>query len=98
MEQLWPSRPPRPGNVREWEAEAMRELRACSREGREHELGEKLLALALRWAVSFEDMVTATERSPEEVWNIIQTFRQHDELCKASAAADRVRRRSPAFG
>lgn len=96
-DQLWPSRPPRPGCIPEWEAEAMRELRTFSREHREHELGELLLALAARWAVSFEDMVIATERPAAEVVRIIDTFRQHDEMCRADAAADRVRRHSLAF-
>lgn len=89
---LWPTRPSRPGCVPEFEAEAMRELRAFSGERREHELGELLLALAARWALSFQDMVIATERPPETVAAIIDTFRRHDERCRANAAEDRVRR------
>jgi hypothetical protein len=72
----------------------MRELRTFSREHREHELGELLLALAARWAVSLEDMVIATERSAAEVTCIIETFRRHDEMCRANAATERVRRHS----
>lgn len=75
----------------------MLRLRTLSREGREHELGELLLALAQRWAVSFEDMVIATERSGREVAQIIETFRRHDEMCSANAAADRLRRHALAF-
>lgn len=75
----------------------MRELRTFSRERREHELGELLLALAARWAVSFEDMVIATERPAAEIEQIIETFRQHDEMCRTNAAADRVRRHSLSF-
>jgi hypothetical protein len=75
----------------------MRRLRTLSREGREHELGELLLALAQRWAVSFEDMVIATERSGQEVAQIIEIFCRHDETCRANAAADRLRRHALAF-
>jgi hypothetical protein len=75
----------------------MGELRTFSREHREHELGELLLALAARWAVSFEDMVIATERPAAEVRRIIETFCRHDEICRANAAAERVRRHSLAF-
>lgn len=64
---VWPTRAPRPGCVPEFEAEAMRQLRVRSREHRQHELGEKLLAWVLRLAISFEDMVAATERTPEDV-------------------------------
>ncbi|MGO8904372.1 MAG: hypothetical protein ACLQMH_01950 [Solirubrobacteraceae bacterium] len=35
---LWPTRPPAPGRIPEFEAEAMRELRTFSGEGRKHEL------------------------------------------------------------
>lgn len=94
---LWPTRQPRPGDRPEFEAEAMAELRTFSREGREHELGELLLALALRWAVSFEDMVIATERPADEVGRIIRTFQRHDELCRTNATADRRRRDALAF-
>ena len=94
---LWPTRQPHPGCIPEAEAEAMRELRTFSREGREHELGELLLALAARWSLSFEDMVIATERSPEEVARIIETFRAHDEYCRINAAEERVRRHALAF-
>ena len=75
----------------------MRRLRRLSREYREHELGELLLALAARWAVSFEDMVIATERSPEEVAAIIDNFRRHDEYCQVNEAQDRLRRYALAF-
>jgi hypothetical protein len=95
---LWPTRPPRPGCVPELEAEAMPELRTFSREGREHELGEKLLALALHWALGFEDMVIATARPADEVARIIDEFQRHDEVCRANAARERVRRHSLAFG
>jgi len=95
--QLRPTRPPSPGCIPAFEAEEMRRLRTLSREGREHELGELLLALAQRWAVSFKDMVIATERSPEEITDIIETFRQHDEVCRANAVADRIRRHALAF-
>lgn len=96
-DQLWPSRPPAPGCIPAFEAEEMRRLRMFSREDREHELGDLLLAFAQRWAVSFEDMVIATERSPEEVARIIETFRRHDEMCRANATADRLRRHALAF-
>ncbi|MGD0454390.1 MAG: hypothetical protein ABSB69_12395 [Solirubrobacteraceae bacterium] len=94
---LRPSRKPRPADRPDFEAEAMGELRTFSREHRENELGNLLLALAARWSLSFEDMVIATERSPEEVRGIIDTFRQHDEMCRANAAAERVSRHGLAF-
>lgn len=56
-----------------------------------------LLAFAQRWAVSFEDMVIATERSAEEVAQIIETFCRHDEMCRANAVADRLRRHALTF-
>ena len=96
-DQLWPSRPPSPGCIPGFEAQEMRRLRTLSREGREHELGELLLALAQRWAVSFKDMVIATERSAQEVTQIIEIFCQHDGICRANAVADRVRRHALAF-
>jgi hypothetical protein len=70
---------------------------ALSREGRERELGALLLALAARWALSFEDMVIAAGRPPDAVAEIIETFRRHDELCKATAARQRVWRHALAF-
>jgi hypothetical protein len=96
-DQLWPTRPPSPGCIPEFEAEEMRRLRTLSRENREHELGELLLALAQRWAVSFEDMVIATERPAQEVDQIIEIFCRHDEICRANAAEDRLRRHALAF-
>ncbi len=75
----------------------MRRLRTLSGEGREHELGELLLALAQRWAVSFEDMVFATERSAQEVTQIIEIFGRHDERCRANAVTDRLRRHALGF-
>jgi hypothetical protein len=96
-DQLWPSRAPAPGGIPAFEAEEMRRLRTFSREGREHELGELLLALAQRWAVSFEDMTIAIERSPEETARIIERFRRHDELCRANATTDRLRRHALSF-
>jgi hypothetical protein len=94
---LWPPRQPRPGHRLDFEADAMRELRTFSRERRENELGNLLVALAARWSLSLEDMVIATERTPDEVLQIIETFRQHDEMCRANAAAERVRRHGLAF-
>lgn len=96
-DQLRPTRLPSPGCIPEFEVEEMRRLRMLSREVREHELGELLLALAQRWAVGFDDMVTATERSAKEIVQIIETFRQHDEMCRANAVSDRLRRHALAF-
>ncbi|MGA2163935.1 MAG: hypothetical protein ABSH36_05650 [Solirubrobacteraceae bacterium] len=85
------------GGVPKFEAEEMRRLRTLSRKGSEHELGELLLALAQRWAVSFEDMVIATERSAQEVTQIIEIFCRHDEICRANAVTDRLRRHALSF-
>lgn len=91
-ELLVPTRPPRPGTVPGFEAEEMRYLRMLSREGRMHELGYKLVALAARWSLSLADMAIATERSEADVLAIINKFQQHEELCRRNEAQERLRR------
>jgi hypothetical protein len=83
----WPTST-RHGLRPELQAESMSELRTFSREGRAHELGELLLALALHGSLSRQDMAIATELPEREVERIIAEFRDHDLECKARAAAD----------
>lgn len=94
---LWPTMPPRHGCRPEREAEDMRELRIFAREGRENELGYRLVALAQRWNLRLPDMAIATERSESEVMQIITTFQEHEQMCRQNEVADRVRRHALTF-
>jgi hypothetical protein len=93
---LWPTCTPH-GCRPDLQAEDMRELRMFSREGREHELGYRLVALAQRWSLSLQDMVIATERPVSEVMHIITTFQRHEQMCRENEVADRIRRHALAF-
>lgn len=76
---LWPTSTPQ-GCRPEFQAEDMRELRMFSREGREHELGYRLVALAQRWSLSLQDMAIAAERPESAVMQIITTFQRRHAL------------------
>lgn len=97
LEDLRPTRNPKPGSVVGFEAEEMRHLRMLSREGRANELGYKLVALAHTSSLSLRDMATATERSEADVAEMIQAFRAHELMCKRNAVAERLRRLRPQF-
>lgn len=103
-DELWPTRPKRMARPEQQaesegrEAELMRELNTYSREGRAHELGERLYALAANplGPLAIEDMAIATERTVAEVQRIIDEFRDADQRGKQASADDLVRRHSPA--
>jgi hypothetical protein len=94
---LQPTRLPRPGSVPGFEAEEMQLLRTLSREGRINELGYKLVALAAHGSLSPQDMAIATERTAAEVAQLIAEFREHEELCRRNGAQERLRRCAPQF-
>jgi hypothetical protein len=94
---LQPTRLPRPGSVPGFEAEEMQLLRRLSREDRMNELGYKLVALAAHGSLSLRDIAIATERTEPEVMQLIAEFREHEELCRRNAARERLRRCAPQF-
>ena len=97
IDDLIPTRLPRPGSVPGFEAEEMRFLRKLSREGRMNELGYKLVALAFHDSLSLRDMAGSTERTEAQVRQIITEFHAHEELCRRNAVQERLRRRAPLF-
>jgi hypothetical protein len=97
VDDLQPTRSPRPGSVPGFEAEEMQFLRTLSRENRMNELGYKLVALAATRSLSLRDMATATERTEAEVMQIIAEFRDHEALCRRNATQERHRRCAPQF-
>ncbi len=70
----------------------MRELRVFSREGRAHELGARLYALAYHvGSLSLQDMATAAELPVSEIERIIAEFQAADRRCKANLTARYLR-------